>query len=62
MVGGLAGGKAKSRGGYGPPGTVQNKNVFVLDFLRKTKKNMKYFLNCLRSKSSFAISIVPSQF
>jgi len=49
MVGGLAGGKAKSRGGYGPPGTVQNKNVIVSHFLRKTKKNKKYLLKCLRS-------------
>jgi hypothetical protein len=49
MVGGLAGGKAKSRGGYGPPGTVPNKNIFVLDFLQKSKKNKKYLLQCYDS-------------
>jgi hypothetical protein len=50
MVGGLAGGKAKSRGGYGAPGTVQQPKYFVLDFFTKNKeKNKKYLLKCLRS-------------
>ncbi len=45
MVGGLAGGKAKSRGGYGPPGTFENQNVFLNIFYEKQINMRNIFWN-----------------